>query len=199
MPRLLDHDDRERRVVEAAWRVIARDGLAALSVRNVAAEADLAPSSLRYRFPTQARLRIGAIAAVRDRLRERIDRLPRSPDGREHARALLLELLPLDDQRRLELEVYLALGVAALTDAELQPLRTELYAVVRQVCAEAAAMSLDRPDEGNTDLLHALVDGLAVHLLFRSDDDPAWAVAAVERQLGLIAPTGPAGTAGGAW
>ena len=53
MPKLIDHSQREVEVAEAAWRVLRRDGVTSLSVRNVAAEAGLATGSLRRAFPTQ--------------------------------------------------------------------------------------------------------------------------------------------------
>jgi AcrR family transcriptional regulator len=106
-------EERRQLVSEAAWRILVRDGLGELSVRNVAAEAGLAPSSLRYVFPTQASVREQAVSLVRDRLTERLRAVPTEPDGRARARAMLLELMPLDADRRMEMEVYLALGTAA--------------------------------------------------------------------------------------
>ncbi|MDF2920421.1 MAG: TetR family transcriptional regulator, partial [Microbacterium sp.] len=47
MPRLIDHDHRNDEIAAAAFRVLARDGVAALSVRRVADEAGIATASLR--------------------------------------------------------------------------------------------------------------------------------------------------------
>lgn len=179
----MDHEERERAVVDAAWRVITTEGIAALSVRRVAAEAGLAPSSLRYSFPTQAAVRERALEAASEQVRRRIDAIPRDLSGREWARAALLELLPLDDTRHAEMSATLALGMAAKSDASLQPQRRAFDGVVLAVCARAAA-ALGRTDDRDADALHAFIDGLGLHLVVQEPHEPvAWAVAALDRWI----------------
>ena len=48
---------RDTRVIAAAWRVIARDGVLALTVKALADEAGVAVSSMRYTMPSQAVVR----------------------------------------------------------------------------------------------------------------------------------------------
>ena len=139
MPRTVDLDDRRRIVGEAAWRVLVRDGPTEVSVRKVAAEAGLPPSSLRYTFPTQASVRDAAVELLVSRLRERVDRAGAATGGRDAARAVLLELLPLDDERRAEMEVTVAFAALALTDPSLRTAHEQTHAAVRDVCALALA------------------------------------------------------------
>ncbi|HEX8630632.1 MAG TPA: TetR family transcriptional regulator C-terminal domain-containing protein [Catenuloplanes sp.] len=184
MPRVLDAAARDTAVIQAAWHVIAREGIAALTVRRVAAQAGLAPSSLRYTFPTQAVVRERAITAVSRHLSERIAALPDDPTARAWARAALLELLPLDQQRSLEMEVFLALGMAAMTDDTLLPLWHQADAVVRKVCSEAITAAGGEPSGVHVDRLHALIDGLAFHLLVRDRTrGHDWAEQVVDREL----------------
>ena len=184
MPRTLDAAARDKAVIEAAWQVIAREGITALTVRRVAAQAGLAPSSLRYTFPTQAVVREKALAAVSQHLAARVAALPDSLDGPARARAALLELLPLDAQRRLEMEVFLALGMAAMADDTLLPSWHEADAVVRGICAEAITAAGAEPAALRVDRLHALIDGLAFHLLVRvREPGDAWAHAVVDREI----------------
>ncbi len=183
----MNADERDRAVVEAAWRVLVRDGLAALSVRNVAAEAGLAPSSLRYTFPTQASVRERAVEVVLDRLRERIAAIPDDLDGSAWARAALRELLPLDAERRTEMEVTLALGTAALTDPALHPAHHAMNETVREICARAAT-TLGRMSNVDIDHLHALVDGLALHIVRRNrGEETEWAVRVLDAHLEALA------------
>ncbi|WP_162893314.1 TetR/AcrR family transcriptional regulator [Microbacterium halotolerans] len=183
MPRMLDQDERDRAVVAAAWRVIETEGVAALSVRRVAAEAGIAPSSLRYLFPTQASVRARAITAAGERIRARIESLPTDVHARAWARAALLELLPLDDERRTEMSVTIALGVAVKADPALQPLRRTLDGECRAVCARAAA-AIGLTDSRDVDALHAMIDGLALHLIVQEpDEQTAWATAALDHWL----------------
>lgn len=188
-------EDLERRridVTEAACRVLARDGLAALSVRGVAAEAGLPPSTVRYVFPTQAAMRERTITLVFDRTRERIDALPADLSDAETARRILLELLPLDDERVVELDVYLALGNAALTDAALRPALDRVVAEMRAWCDRIVAL-VGVPTEQRADeacRLHALVDGLAVHVTrLDAGESHEWAIALLDRHLAGL-PTG---------
>lgn len=186
MARSIDLDERRRTVSEAAIRVLVRDGLPALSVRNVAAEAALPPSTVRYVFPTQASLREHTIGLVFDRTDERIRAIPGDLDPRERAHRIVLELLPLDHERVVELEVYLALGTAALTDAALRPAldRTarEMLRWSEEVLALLGVPSSDRAYEARR--LHALVDGLALHVVRLAPGESGdWATAVLDRHL----------------
>ncbi|MGC5168080.1 TetR/AcrR family transcriptional regulator [Luteimicrobium sp. DT211] len=191
MPRRVDREARQRQVSEAAWRVLLRDGLEGLSVRNVAAEAGLPQSSLRYTFPTVASVRERALGLVSERLRARVDALDPAAPGR--ARALLLELLPLDAERRVEMEVYLALGTAAMTDPTLREAHRAAQEGVRRVCEEAldALPPAPRRADGRGSLevsdVHALVDGLALHLVRQDPDAPTgWAVEVLDAHLARL-------------
>lgn len=185
-----DLDERRRSVSDAACRVLARDGIGALSVRKVAAEADLPPSTVRYVFPTQAGLREHAITLVFDRTRERIAAIPDGLDPREHAHRVILELLPLDAERVIELDVYLALGTAALTDAELRPALDRVVAEMRAWCEQVLAV-LGVPEvelEFEACRLHALIDGLAMHVVRLAPGESGdWAIDVVDRHLAGVA------------
>nr|WP_156610564.1 TetR family transcriptional regulator C-terminal domain-containing protein [Auraticoccus cholistanensis] len=186
----MDVQARDRAVVEAAWRVVARDGVRALTVRAVAAEAGLAPSSLRYTFPTQASVRERAVAGVSERLDERLAALPGDLTGRAWARAALLELLPLDEQRRLEMDVFLALGASGHGEEDLRRLYDEVNDTIRAVCARAAAALHPDATEVEVQLLHAVVDGLALHLVQAGPSaDPSWALRVLDHHLDLTSPT----------
>lgn len=177
-------EERRVRVAEAASRVLVRDGLTALSVRNVAAEAGLAPSSLRYAVPTQADLREGAIDLVYARLQERIDAVD-DTDEALWASTILQELLPLDEQRRIEMKVGLALGTAAMTDEELMPVWQRVHDRVREVCVRAMSALLgEAASEVEVDRVHGLIDGLALHIVRQPERyDSQRAVAALDAYL----------------
>ncbi|MDQ1250665.1 MAG: hypothetical protein QG597_5044, partial [Actinomycetota bacterium] len=50
MPKIVDHEARRREIVEAMWRIVQREGFAAVSVRSVAAEAGLSKASISHYF-----------------------------------------------------------------------------------------------------------------------------------------------------
>ena len=98
MPRLIDHDDRNDEIGAAAFRVLVRDGIAGLSVRKVAEEAEIATASLRRAFPTQDALRRFCFDRIHQSVAARLRAV--TGDGREKAMQWMRELLPLDDTRR---------------------------------------------------------------------------------------------------
>ena len=193
MPRSLDAEERNRLVSEAAWKVLVRDGIPALSVRRIAAEAGLPPSSLRYTLPTQASVRIKAYEMVLERITARIAAIPGDDD--RWARGMLLELLPLDERRRLEMEVFLALGTAAMTDPALHQTHRAAHQAVRDLCERAVRTLSPEADDTSVEAerLHAVTDGLALHLVRQGpDDDTTWAVRVLDIHLAQLGRAGPA-------
>lgn len=190
MPRLIDRNARERAVGEAAWRVVARDGVTRLSVRNVAAEAGIAAGSLRYLFPTQEALRGYVLDLVRQRAADRIRGM--SPQGpvRRAVEEYLAQLLPLDAERRVEMEVFLSVGALALADPVLRPAYERAHHDLREGCRQMLALLATDPDhpgldaDGETPRTHAFIDGLALHLIRQpAGESTAWATHELARHL----------------
>lgn len=177
VPKLIDHDRRATAITEAAWRVLVRGGVRAVSVRNVAAEATVATASLRRLFPTQASLLASCLTLVRERVSARIQALPQPSDAIEGAIAVIAETLPLDEERSLEMEVYLTLGMAALTDQELRAayklLSNDLVALCAAIIDQLVPHRSPSLRQREAAHLFALIDGLALHTLH--GDDPAQA------------------------
>ncbi|PZG25334.1 TetR family transcriptional regulator, partial [Spongiactinospora gelatinilytica] len=137
MPKIVDPDERRRAVAEAVFRVVCREGLEQASLRNVATEAGLAIGSVRHYFAGHTELMVFAMREMSARLMARLtvhaDRLlnPSAPlppaERRETVVRMLAELLPLDDQRRTEVIVWLSFVAAARTRPELRTHADELY------------------------------------------------------------------------
>ncbi len=170
MPRLVDHEARRAEIADAVWRVVRRDGIEGASVRRVAAEAGCSTGSLRHYFSTQSELVAFAMELVARRVGERIAALrPQGPPVRR-ALAHLEEVVPLDDERRAEMHVWLAFTARALVDPQLQELRDRAHADLRRLCAAVVRrLGVERDVAAEAERLHALVDGLAVHAVV----DPA--------------------------
>ena len=170
MPKLVDHDVRRRELVDATWRVVHRGGVGQATVRAVAAEAGCSPGSLRHYFPAQAELIAFAMEVVSERVRERITALEPHGEVGAAVEQLLEQVLPLDDERRTEMEVWLAFSARAQADAALRAQRDEmhqaLHAFVRgcvDALSEAGLLRGGLTPELEVDRLHALIDGLALH------------------------------------
>jgi AcrR family transcriptional regulator len=173
VPRLIDHQARRAELAEAVWRVVASEGVTAVSVRRVAAEAGVSAGSLRHVLPTKGALLAAALELVVERATERF--LARAQDPVESVAdvvRLLGEMLPLDDERRLELRTHLGLVVESAGHPELGTLRRELDDAVSagcrgvlEVCRQADLVADDLDLDREAERLHVLIDGLALHLL----------------------------------
>jgi AcrR family transcriptional regulator len=178
MPKVVDHEQRRRELGLAVWRVIRRDGVERASVRTVAGEAGWSPGALRHYFATQSELLAFAMRLVLDR----------ATDPRQAVEQVLHELLPLDDERRAENEVWLAFTARALIDPELRAQHNEVHDALHQACASALE-TLAAAGRAHTGLatalqverLHALTDGLAVHTALRPELMPPKQIVAVMR------------------
>lgn len=194
MPRLVDHQQRRAELAEAVWTVIRRDGLERASVRNVAREAGLSMGSLRHYFATQSELLCFAMQLVGDRARARIAALEPATGARRAAAQLLHELVPLDDERRAEAEVWLAFTGRALVDPQQRAIYEEIHDGLYGACtsvisllveAGLAAEGLDVALEAGR--LHALLDGLALHAVMRPTKvSPSQVKAVLARHLDTL-------------
>jgi AcrR family transcriptional regulator len=200
MPRQIDPEQRRAELAEAVWTVIRRDGLQRASVRNVAREAGLSMGSLRHYFATQSELLCFAMQLVGDRARDRIRALDFAPGPRNAAEQLLHQLVPLDDERRAESEVWLAFTGNALVDPDQRAIHRRIHDQLRGACASALTVLADAGQTSDgfdldleTTRLHALVDGLAVHAVMHPDRlPPDQIVAVLARHLDSLGPP-PAG------
>ncbi|SKC36864.1 TetR/AcrR family transcriptional regulator [Okibacterium fritillariae] len=176
MPKLIDHAERRDDLADATWRVIMRDGITGVSIRTVAAEAGLSTGSLRHVFPSKVDLLVYAMQLVNIRVTARVTAIMAEADAgdRGRVRAALLEFLPLDPGRRAEMEVNVALFAEAHVEA-IREVRDESAEKLRRACRHFLQRLGTNGPEGELDdsaaALHALVDGLALHLLI--DDSPS--------------------------
>ena len=127
MPKVVDHEQRRRELGHAVWRVIRRDGVDGASVRTVAEEAGWSPGALRHYFSTQSELLAFAMRLVVERIENRVAALDSAAEPREQVEQVLQELLPLDDERRAENEVWLAFTARALIDPDLRVQHDEVH------------------------------------------------------------------------
>lgn len=188
VPRVVDHDQRRRELAQAVWQVIGRDGIDHASVRSVAHEAGWSPGALRHYFATQSELLAFAMRLVVERIEGRVAALDTAADPRQAVEQKLHELLPLDDERRAENEIWLAFTARALIDPQLRAQYNEVHDALRQACGSALETLAGRgPADADpvtalqAERLHALIDGLAVHTALRPDLMPPERIAAVLR------------------
>ncbi len=196
MPRLVDAQERRARLADAVWRVVARDGVDQASVRRVADEAGLSPGSLRHYFTSQAELLGFALDLVGARLAEDLATARRdaSLDPVARVTAMVEEMLPLDEARRLECQVWLAFSARSLVDPALARVQGdvdrrlgEAFDIMIAVLADGGVLRPGVDPDIESERLYALVDGLIVHGLLRpagvADPSPTAVVTAHLREI----------------
>ncbi|MFW0794312.1 TetR family transcriptional regulator C-terminal domain-containing protein [Gordonia sp. CPCC 205515] len=179
MPKLIDHDARRAEIAEALWRVVVRDGVSGVSIRDVAAEAGISAGSLRHVFTDKEDMLAFSMRLIYIRVGERVNGHTSISDPMRRAEAILSEVLPFDDNRRAEMHVNLALVTDAVTHPGLAAAGLEahdgLRSLSRHVLVDLRDHGLVDPGrdlEAEAMRLHALIDGLAVHLLLGHNDAP---------------------------
>ncbi|GGQ59172.1 TetR/AcrR family transcriptional regulator [Couchioplanes azureus] len=167
MPKVVDHAARRRELAAAVWRVLARDGVAEVSIRTVAAESGWSSGALRHYFATRAELLAFACEEVIATVTHRLENLRPEGTVREAAEALLRETMPLDERRHLEASIAFAFLALGLGDPELARVQRLHFSGMAGFCRELAGHLLpagaDLERAGRR--LHAVVDGLTVHVL----------------------------------
>lgn len=188
MPTRIDRDARKEQLAEALWQVIRDRGIGAVSVRSVAEQAGVVVGSLRHVFPTRAELLHFSAELMVTRATERINATRHAGDDERYALEILKHLLPLEPDSRAELEVNIALIAESPALPGLVAIRDHAYQGLAEVCIRVLEMLVGRPRDAQiverARRLHALIDGLALHLLMRPpSEDSAWAIQIVRTEL----------------
>ncbi|NKY88477.1 TetR/AcrR family transcriptional regulator [Nocardia veterana] len=173
MPKIVDHAARRVELAEAVWGVIARDGVDAVSIRAVAAEAGWSTGALRYYFTTKSELLAFAAEQVIDQVTRRIEAVPPDGDVPASVRAALLETMPLDEQRSTEASIAFSFVALGLSDPELARVQRRHFTAMRGLCRRAvdqleADAGIRRTPSARDHLatrLHALIHGLSLQRL----------------------------------
>ena len=182
------------RILDAAVKLIAKEGIDDVRIARIAMAAGVSASLLHYHFDSREALlaealehsyelagatRMGGDVPVASRLREMID-----------------QCLPLDEELRDDWVLWVELWLRAVRHPELRPTAARLYARMHAWFMEALSEGIASGEftvaepERVIDRLLALIDGYGVRALA---EDPAMSVnrareeiwAAIARDLGV--------------
>lgn len=184
MPRVVDAGQRRTEITDAAARVIARSGIEATTMREVAAEGGWTTGVVTHYFADKREL---LLTTFRQSLARRRSLRPpgESTDPSMQLRASLEGCLPLDDDRRRHWLVTIACCAQAAGDDVFAVAQRDAYReFLRHVTALITAGALGSPaaDDPTTvaEQVIAIADGIAIQALF---DPEHWTP---DRQLGRL-------------
>lgn len=176
MPKIVDHEYQREKVAEAAWRVIRKYGIEQASVRKVAEEAGVSAGSMRHYFTTQSELYAYSMRLVSERVKERAHQIRPKGNLKEDILEYLRQVLPLNEETRLEMEVWFAFVAKSMSDSSLKTLRNQVDDDLRQLfrklveaLIDTGLVSADLDHDLEAERFYALIDGLAIHAVLRPE------------------------------
>ena len=183
MPKIVDAERRRAEITDATARLIARSGIEAVRMRDVAAEAGWTTGAVAHYFTDKRELLLTTFQeSLASRLSLRPERALASPI--EQLWASLEGALPLDPHRRRHWMVTIACCSQAVGDAELADAHRDAYQEfvghIGGLCVAAGLAPAEASGELAAQLI-ALADGIAIQALF---DDSGWPA---ERQRQMLA------------
>ncbi|WP_199747895.1 TetR/AcrR family transcriptional regulator [Actinomadura sp. WAC 06369] len=121
MPKVVDHEERRRRLAEAVWSLTVRGGLESVTLRRVAAEAGVSMGQVQHYYATRADLVADAVARAVRALDARIEASVRAAGAEGDPETILRECLYAILARDEEGLRLLRLSVAVLGQAVSDP------------------------------------------------------------------------------
>lgn len=177
MPKIVDHEQKRKLIAESAWNIIEEKGIEHASIRAVAAAAGLSPGALRHYFSTQDELLLFIVDYYLTRGAARAaEGLVISHVPIKAAREILLQLLPMDAEKRTAVGVWWNFAIRSLTSLALQAKKDELTdglhfltKAALEILAQAQLLPSVVDIQLETLRLAALIEGLTILAMLRPE------------------------------
>jgi AcrR family transcriptional regulator len=194
MPKIVDHEQRRREILQATWRVIDEQGIEAATIREIARAAGYSNGVLSHYFTNKEDILISAHKLAFQQVFDRANRANAGAAGLDALRRALLEALPLDEERRLEAVLDVSFWSQALSNERLKAVRRDSVVEGRPWWIGMLEEGRERGEivasidvEVLCDEIQALIDGVSVQAVMYPDDMvPARQVALAEAFLTRI-------------
>ncbi|MGI5350130.1 TetR/AcrR family transcriptional regulator [Streptomyces sp. CA-250714] len=201
MPRQVDYEARRRQIAEAVCTLIARSGMDAVSLRDVAAEANVSMGAVQRCFRTKEDMLLFALEHITEHVTERANARIAAADMPQAASTLLshtlTELALLGEESETQAHAWLAFVAHAPASEKLAAVLHETYAKLHELLVwlirygqdtREVPSHLDPEREAHT--LLAVADGLTVHVI-AGHHSPTTALAVLHRHLDQLLEPAP--------
>lgn len=176
MPRMVNHEKKRKSIAEAAWSIIKKEGIEKASIRRVAIEAGMSAGALRHYFSTKDEMLLFIMDYYLEEGKKRSQSKSWSDTPLQAVAEVLLELIPIDEEKKIETSVWWILALQSLTSDTLKEKKDEMTNGMYELASsmiEILALQGILSDSTNVKLeksrLAALIDGLSIHALLRPD------------------------------
>jgi AcrR family transcriptional regulator len=187
MPKDVDHDERREELLEAVWRVVARDGIERATIRVIAKETGWSSGVLAHYFADKDDIIESALRLMYERIAARWDEKLAGLSGLRALHELVLDNLPLDDERELETKFLMNYwsreirgGNHGPPPTRRAPMLIDLLISLTREAQDAGEIRSDEAAEDIAERLLGLIDGFSLHTLL----DPERLTR--ERQVALV-------------
>ncbi|MBS3681200.1 TetR family transcriptional regulator [Ornithinibacillus massiliensis] len=176
MPRIVNHEKKRKSIAEAAWNIIKKEGTEKASIRRVAIEAGMSAGALRHYFSTKDEMLLFIMDYYLEEGKKRSQSKSWSENPLQAVEEVLLELVPIDEEKKIETSVWWILALQSLTSDTLKEKKDEMtngtyelansmieILVLKGILSDSINVKLEKSR------LAALIDGLSIHALLRPD------------------------------
>ena len=179
VPKRVDHQQRRREIAEALFRIAAGQGLQAVTLRAVAAEAGISMNLVQYYFPAKEDMLAFGWRRIVELSGERaagaIGRALETGDERAVVRAYLAGVLPSDERSRMLCAVQIAYFAVDVTRGAQDPAQEALLPhLVRGLADQIRSaqargrVAAERDADLEADALATMAAGLVTGILVRA-------------------------------
>jgi AcrR family transcriptional regulator len=170
MPKKVDHEIRREELVRAAWRIIADRGMEEVTIRELARESGYSSGVMAHYFKSKDDLLANASRMSHEEIYKRYEAEVETPVKADALRAILMDNLPLDEQRDRETKIEMSFWARSVRNEAFSTIQHEKSVHLRELLRRLAEASQEEgaiaedEDLGEVvDLLAALIDGLSLH------------------------------------
>ena len=167
------------RLLDAAVRLIAREGIDNVRIARIAAEAGVSAGLVHYHFASRDALLEEAIEHSYERAGDmRLATLDDGANAAQRLRAMIDQCLPSDRPLREDWVLWVELWLRGARDPALRPVAARLYARLHAWFAEALAEGIAAGElracdvDRTSDRLLALIDGYGIRVLTEDPQMP---------------------------
>ncbi|ANN16308.1 TetR family transcriptional regulator [Amycolatopsis orientalis] len=203
LPKQVDHAARRAEIAEALTRLTATRGLEGVSLRHVAAEAGMSMGLVQHYFKTKDEMLLFAVErrsqVYEERLKARLEAGELPPTPKAIFRAIMAEILPMDERRRGDWLMGVAFLIRAISDplfaaayTEGVPQLFELFALLIRQGQEAGDVDKSADPEHEAAILWALADSQGTNIVMKHRT-PDEAMSTVDYYLDRLFGSAPAG------
>ncbi len=205
MPKDVDHDERREELLEAVWRLVAREGIEGATMRGMAQETGWSTGVLAHYFADKDDIIGSALRLAYDRIAARWAVKLDGLTGMRALHELMLDNLPLDEQREIETKFLMNYWSRLIRGDQTIPRpawRGKLLIVMLTDLAregqQAGEIRRDEAPEDIAERLLGLIDGFSLHALLDPQRlTPQRQIALVEQELQRLSTPQAASADGG--